>query len=271
MTKTSRESIHYIKIIVLVLVAALSITFVTRVTSSPEYHEKRITELDKKKVLVMELSAAAAATSAAITLLPDDAGTPVAEKLADLSSYFLLITCAIYLEKYLLTISGYIAFTWFIPIGCLLIGYALFRKNPSLKKLGIKLITFGLTMYLTVPISLAISGRIENTYSTSIQQTIDTARETVEEIEDGAVDGQDGLGAFVSRIWDGVSGMATKIRNTLNNFIEAIAVLIVTSCIFPILTFMCCMWVVQLIWGVDLGMPNKGPWSHVGHGKNSGM
>ncbi len=56
-----------------------------------------------KKTTALELTAAATAASAAITLIPGDAGTPIADKLADLSSYFLIVVCAIYLEK----ISGY--------------------------------------------------------------------------------------------------------------------------------------------------------------------
>ena len=62
-----------------------------------------IQSLDDKKTTALELTAAATAASAAITLIPGDAGTPIADKLADLSSYFLIVVCAIYLEKYLVT------------------------------------------------------------------------------------------------------------------------------------------------------------------------
>ncbi|MBP9999972.1 MAG: hypothetical protein KBT01_00330 [Clostridiales bacterium] len=237
----------------LLILMLFSLFFVTKIASDPAYHEAQIKNLDQKKVLVMELSAASAATSAAITLLPDDTGTPVADKLADLSSYFLLITCAIYLEKYLLTLSGYLTFTWFLPVGCGIVIWALLRKSSQVRILGIKLITFGLTLYLTVPISLFISGKIEDTYQTSIQQTIDSARDTANEIEDASAKDPEGISGWFSKFVEGVSGMASRLQNTMNNFIEAVAVLIVTSCVFPLLTFLCCMWVVRLIWGVDVG------------------
>lgn len=57
-------------------------------------------------------------TSALITLLPGDTATPIAEKMADVSGYLLVVLCAIYLEKYLVTITGYVAFTYLIPIAC---------------------------------------------------------------------------------------------------------------------------------------------------------
>ena len=80
-----------------------------------------IQSLDDKKTTALELTAAANKPSAAITLIPGDAGTPIADKLADLSSYFLIVVCAIYLEKYLVTITGLAAFKLLIPIGCILL------------------------------------------------------------------------------------------------------------------------------------------------------
>lgn len=254
-----------VKLVMLLLIAVLSVSVVSKVASSPEHHRESLNKLDKKKAVVMELSAAAAATSAAITVLADDIGTPVAEEIADLSFYFLLITCAIFLEKYLLTLSGYLAFCWFIPVGCLMIGVAPYRRNPALKTFGIKLITFALALYMTVPISLFISDKIEETYNVSIQETIVSAKETMERIEDESAEEEVEEKNWFSKVVDGVTSLPGKIQNTLNNFIESIAVLIVTSCVFPILTFACCMWITQLIWGVELGIPGRGHKRPEGH------
>lgn len=92
-------------------------------TASPtmKINAHAIQSLDDKKTTTLELTAAATAASAAITLIPGDAGTPIADKLADLSSYFLIVVCAIYLEKYLVTITGLAAFKLLIPIGCILL------------------------------------------------------------------------------------------------------------------------------------------------------
>ena len=93
-----------------IVIALLSFFVIARFTSSTEFNAKTIQSLDDKKTTVMELAAASTAASAAITLIPGDVGTPIANKLADLSSYFLIVLCAIYLEKYLVTITGYAAF-----------------------------------------------------------------------------------------------------------------------------------------------------------------
>ena len=146
--------------IVLLLVAILSITVVGKYASAPENHQKTIASLDEKKQTVMELTAASTVTSALITLLPGDTATPIAEKMADVSGYLLVVLCAIYLEKYLVTITGYVAFTYLIPIACGLWILNLIFANATVRKLAAKIAVFGLAIFLVVPASVKISDLI---------------------------------------------------------------------------------------------------------------
>ena len=106
--------------VILVVIGILSFTTVSQYASAPEHHKTTIASLDDKKETVLELTAATTATSALITLLPGDTATPIAEKMADLSTYLLVVLCAIFLEKYLVTITGYAAFRYLIPAACVL-------------------------------------------------------------------------------------------------------------------------------------------------------
>ena len=103
-----------------VLVALISFFVVGRYASDPAFYAKTVAALDEKRETVMKLVGASTGSSAAVSLLPGDAGTPIAEKLVDLSSDFLIVIAAIYLEKYLLTILGFTAFKVLIPVACLL-------------------------------------------------------------------------------------------------------------------------------------------------------
>ena len=89
-------------IIVLLVIATLSFSAGAKYAAAPEHHKETIAALDEKKDTVLELTVAATATSALITLIPGDVGTPIAEKVADLSGYLLIVLCAVFLEKYLL-------------------------------------------------------------------------------------------------------------------------------------------------------------------------
>ena len=125
-----------IYIVIWLLIGLLSFTVLGKYASAPESHQATIASLDEKKATVLELTAATTATSALITLLPGDIGTPIAEKVADLSGYLLIVLCAVFLEKYLVTITGYAAFKIFIPAACVLYAANMMVRNRSVDKLA---------------------------------------------------------------------------------------------------------------------------------------
>ena len=289
---------------VLLLIAILSITVVGKYVSAPENHQKTIASLDEKKQTVMELTAASTVTSALITLLPGDTATPIAEKMADVSGYLLVVLCAIYLEKYLVTITGYVAFTYLIPIACGLWIFNLIFANATVRKLAAKLAVFGLAISLVVPASVKISDLIGDTYQAQIEATIEDARNTQNILENsGMVDdtnatettGTDAAGTVTGNVqekdnnnsgsvsnifdWakDAISGakdsvvnvvenvtvstedLVQKVENSLNHFIEAVAVMIITSCVIPMLVLLLFFWMVKIVLDVDLsGVKIKG-------------
>ena len=289
---------------VLLLVAILSITVVGKYVSAPENHQKTIASLDEKKQTVMELTAASTVTSALITLLPGDTATPIAEKMADVSGYLLVVLCAIYLEKYLVTITGYVAFTYLIPIACGLWMLNLIFANATVRKLAAKLAVFGLAISFVFPASVKISDLIGDTYQAQIEATIEDAKNTQNILENsGVVDdtnatettGTDAAGTVtgnvqekennnsgsVSNIFDwakdaissakdsvanvvenvtvSTEELVQKVENSLNHFIEAVAVMIITSCVIPMLVLLLFFWMVKIVLDVDLsGVKIKG-------------
>lgn len=282
--------------VILLLVAILSITVVGKYTSAPENHQKTIASLDEKKQTVMELTAASTVTSALITLLPGDTATPIAEKMADVSGYLLVVLCAIYLEKYLVTITGYVAFTYLIPIACGLWILNLIFANATVRKLAVKLAVFGLAISLVVPASVKISDLIGDTYQAQIEATIEDAKSTqniLENSDPGNDTGETEIGTgtteaatantqektnsesgSVSNIFDwakdafssakdsvanvvenvtiSTEELVQKVENSLNHFIEAVAVMIITSCVIPMLVLLLFFWMVKIVLDVDL-------------------
>lgn len=264
-----------------IVIALLSFFVIARFTSSTEFNAKTIQSLDDKKTTVMELAAASTAASAAITLIPGDVGTPIANKLADLSSYFLIVFSDIYLEKYLVTITGYAAFKILVPIACVFFsGYLLWRKE-ILRVVAQKFLLFGLAVYLVIPASVKVADMIETTYASSIESTIETAKQTTDEIEsetgesgqvddkssneksqsDSDSDSKENAGGFFSglfnKVQEGVSTATANVENVLNNFIEALAILLVTSCLIPILVLIFFVWLVKMLLGLNIDIPTS--------------
>jgi len=96
-------------LITLLAIALFSILAVSKIVTSPSFNAANIKSLDDKKVIVMKLAASAAASSTALSLLPGDVATPIANQIAELSSYFIVVLCAILLEKMLIAVVGYVS------------------------------------------------------------------------------------------------------------------------------------------------------------------
>lgn len=226
-------------VVIPLLIALLSVFVLSGPASSPDLHGSTLAALEEKQTTVLELSAASAAASAAITLIPGDVATPIADKLADLSSHFLLVLCAVFLEKYLLTITGTVTFSFLIPVSCLLyVLYVLFDWK-SLRLLAARLTAFGLLIFLVIPASVYVSDLIEDSYQASIEATIETARDAAAELEsesETAGEGEKGFfSGLISTVTDGVSGITDKVGEMVNRFMEALAVMLVTCCAIPVL------------------------------------
>ena len=252
---------NIVPIVVLLIIALLSLFVISGFASSPDFHRGTLNALNDKETAVLTMSGASVAASAGISLLPGDVGTSIADKLADLTSNFLLILCVIILEKYLLTITGTVTFSVLIPLACFLgIAYHLFERE-RLKKLAIKLTVFGLLLFALVPASVQISALIESTYQTSLEESesitekIKALTESLEsESETNAED--EGLIGVVSNVAEGVSTASIAVidwaREQVNHFIEYIAVMIVTNCVIPVLVLVVFVWLAKILLSVEI-------------------
>ena len=296
----------WIGIVALLIIAILSFSVGAKYAAAPEHHKATIAALDEKKETVLELTVAATATSALITLLPGDVGTPIAEKVADLSGYLLLVLCAVFLEKYLVTLTGYAAFKLFIPAACVLFAGNVILENRCVGRLARRLLAFGLCIFLVVPASVKLSDLIDDTYHAQIEMTLEEAKgtqkilenesgkdaevqqnegKTSQNVEQGTqlngnqsanqpagqsenqnsgVAGlwekaKDALGSAKENVTSAVENVTLsseellqKIEHSLSRFVEAIAVMLITSCVIPILVLLVFFWLIKVLLDVDV-------------------
>ncbi len=251
---------------VLVVLALVSLFGGSRVLSSPDTYQATLASLEEKQTTVLELTAASAAASAGLSMLPGDTATPIAEKLADLSGYFLVALCAIYLEKYLLTITGFAACTVLFPLACGALILYLLTQRGGWKELGKRFALLGAVVCLVVPVSEKLSGMIEDTYAASIQQTVDLAKNASQEAaQEETADSGEETGGLLSGLYskvtdavkESVSGVTRRAENLLSRFMEALAVTLITCCAIPVLVILFFVWLVKLVLGLDLRRKNE--------------
>ena len=258
------------KVLRLTVVAILSLAIILSCTvlgnkmTDPTTYSHTIEVLDKNRTTVLGLTAASAAASAAVSALPDDIGSSIAEEISDCTSWFMTILGFIYLEKYLLTILGAAACYILLPIGCGVLLINCFFPKGTLKSIGMKLVTFGVVVLIAIPSSVWISDQINAIYNESIEITVESAS-TVSDSLIGEITNEnqesssviDEAKTIINTITGSVAKVIEQFKNVLNRFIEATAVMIVTTCLIPILVVLFFAWVVKTLFNVPIIIPTQ--------------
>lgn len=208
-----------------------------------------IASLDEKKETVVALTALAGTTSTAITLIPGDVGGPIAQNIADIADYLLIVFAGIWLQKYLLSVTSIVALKILVPIACLIFAGNLYFKNDRLKRMAMKITLFGVLILTVIPMSIGISNKIEDTYESSINHTFEQAQDATAQVEENQ--------GILQQFTNATNNLMEKFETALGNMIDSAAVLIITTCIGPILVFLFSIWATNLILGLnhDINIP----------------
>lgn len=258
MENNKNMTMKLIAVVVLLIIAILSVTVFTDYATSVEVHAESIKILDEKKMTALGLTASVTAVSTAISAIPGDAATPIAEEVAELATPLLIIVCAIYCEKFLLTIMGYASFTLLIPVACVFLGVYLFTNKDFLKVLSVKLTILAIAIYTIIPVSVKVTGLIEATFEESINQTYETVDVISDEAEKSTEEEESkGFLDFLASIGEGATEMVESAKNALSVFVDAIAVLIITTCVIPIAVLLFFIWIIKLLFGVEIKIPHS--------------
>ena len=310
-SKRKSKTILAAMVIIPVIIAILSLAVFSGYATSAKFHSETIHSLQEKQNNVLKISATSATIAASASLLLGDRANAVSGKLLDLTGYFVIILCAIMLEKYLVTVMGMVSFQVLIPIACIMFSIFTLYGKEAFRKLAIRIFVFAVVIFFVIPISVNISNLIEKTYNeANMQQMInegDTLKEELDKeignINDTAVteiisettneinnenevnvneNGDSILGALanfgkgianaasgakdkvvetvggaVSIVKDKANKLIDKLTSQLNKMIETIAVMLVTTCVIPVLVILFFVWFVKMLFSVEINVDMK--------------
>ena len=254
--KDKNRIISLVLSFVLVFAAVFSVKWAAPKYSDPAERQETIQYLDEKRNTVMALTTASTTASTALTLLKDDWATPIANELAELSTYFMVILAAIVLEKYLITLSGLVVFQYVVPLACLLLIVYIWRRDMEwTKNLAVKLFAFGLALFLIVPASVEVCKVIETTNQVSIEQALESAENATILAESESKDDKNLFSKIFSSVSETFTAAIESVKNILNNFIEAVAIMLITSCVIPVLMLVVFAWLMNTLAGLNITFP----------------
>lgn len=258
-------------IVALLIIAALLSEFVGRPHfENVETWSGTIEVIGAKKNNVLALTTSTIALSAAISALPDDTGTPVAEQLTQLSGNLGIVLAVLYLEKYLLTILGFLSLGVLGPVAFALLAISLLMHgrlttSHALFTLGIRVLLVGIIAIAVVPASVWVTQRIDETYQISISQ--EESEGSAEESKPTDSESQEnknfwdsiasGAAQLVSNLKDGIKSVTDGVVEQVTNLIEGAIVMIVTSCLVPLLVLAVFLWMGHSLMGIDVSAPTN--------------
>lgn len=264
-----------IGIIVALVVLALLSGFVARPHfADTKTWDSTIEVIDQKKGNVLALTTSCVALSAGITALPGDTGTPVAEQLAQLSGNLGIVLAVLYLEKYLLTILWSVGLGILIPFALVLFAISLgihgrWSTSTVIRRVATRVLVVAIIGMVLVPASVWVSQKVDETYRVSIEQAQQKAadaadsdsskasKKKTESTESKNVLEQlaDGASGLVTSVTSGAKQITDEIVQQVTDLIEGVIVMIVTSCVIPLLVLAAFLWLGHVLLGIDISGP----------------
>ena len=254
-----------ILIVVAIIVAAVSAFALPGIIATPEFWSTTAHSIDSECETVMKLIGAAAGAATLVAAVPGDATTPVANSLADLGGNLAVVLAALYLEKYLLVVLSKAALILLVPLGCASAIIATVapqgaRLKEETRSLAGKFWAFALAAILVVPASVLVSDMVREAYtefgnSDYIEQALEAGDTSAAENADVINNDDSLLDSLRNKIVDTVSQGSDWASAKLTHLIEAFAVMVVTSCVIPILVLLFFLWLINTLLGLDIRPP----------------
>lgn len=246
------------------LIACISAIFLSYIAMSYRFQNPILAYLEENRRMVMRLISSSAGVSSLVTILPGDIASPVAQKFADLSGYFVIILGALFLEKYLFLVMGVLTFRFFVPVSCVLLAAHRWNGNRWLKSVALKMLTLSLALFLVVPTSVKISQLIRTeSEQAAIDKTIADAEKISQQMEEAT--NQDGniIEKAVGTFTDSAKFLAGELEERLGDFLDAAAVMLITTCVVPMIVLLIVFWLLKTILNIPLDLPIRPhAWKH---------
>lgn len=250
-----------IKILSLLLIAALSFFVAAAAVPETNFVKDSLESVEDSSNTVMKFSAATLSTSLAISALPDDFATPLAQSLADMNIYFVGILAILLLEKILIRYGIKAAFAILIPLACFVGVLSVAAKKHILRGLAIRLCVLGLAVAFVIPCSTHITGIVASDLTAYVNDTIEETEDGAGKLNGAMESGAEGQtifeklsGLFQTAIHD-ISDLMLHFQNTIRRCMNSIAILILTDCLMPLLTFLILRWILREAFQIALPTP----------------
>lgn len=249
------------KILLFVFIMVFSIVVLARKVPETEYVQYAIECLEKTQNTITTFSGTTLASSLAISALPQDIASPLAETMSDLNIYFIFMIAVVFLEKLIVIEGTKIALTGIVPLACLLYIAFIITSKDVWKKFASKLLILGISLIIVIPFSTYFTENVCKDYLAYVDETIAEADAGAAKIN-GVIKEVDGEDTFLDKLSNvfttaiqSVSDLLTYFKNVVKKCVNAIAIMLVTTFVVPLLILMLFRWLLRELFTLNIPIP----------------
>lgn len=249
------------QILMCILIALLSAGILSKTIPETKFMGETIEALDQSKIQVMEFAGATMATSLAISALPDDFATPLANTFANFDKYFVFILIVLFVERLLVVEGVRLTFVYLIPATCGIFILSLLSKKRMWRQFAWKLTILCAAIILVVPLGTHFTEYVGSDYLEYVETTIEETNDGAEKVNEiMAGDDTDKSifeklsGAFKTAI-EGVTDLLNYFKSSVKKCVNSIAIMIVTNFVLPMLVLLFFRWLLTELFGLDFHLP----------------
>lgn len=245
------------KVLLWLFIAVFSYCAMANIMPDNKLIVESVESIEHSEKTVANFAAAAIGTSVAITILPDDIATPVADAIAGMSKYFVMIMAVLYIEKLVVVYGIGMSFLWLIPIACCIGIVAQVIKKEILTDIAVKLSLLAIAIVCVVPFSTHIADYICADRMKYIEQNIEASKESTDIIKEkmqkseGNENVFDRLTGLLSTAVNNVNDLLKFFEEQIAKYTNMIAILIVQTCVIPVLTALFLGWIIKVLFNVN--------------------
>lgn len=257
---STKRAAMFRNILVLILIGALSFYFLNTGIPESEFIKDSIESVEDSKDTVMRFAAATLSASVAITLLPDDVATPLADSLADMNIYFVAILMLLFFEK-ILIVYGFKLAAIVIPLACVIYALSAILKRDALKSFAARLSVLVLAVAFVVPCSTHVTNYVAADLNQYVEATIASTEDGADKIHEAMEVGEnektifEKLSESFKTAINDISDLMLHFQNSIRKCMNSIAILLLTNCLMPILNFFLLKWVLKETLNVAVPAP----------------
>lgn len=251
-----------VKLLFAAFIMVFSITILACKIPESSFVQESLESLEEAQNTIMKFSGATLSTSLAISALPDDFASPLADTIADLNTYFIFMFAVIFVEKLIVVEGTNIALTYIIPVACALYMLYIISSKGVFRNFAIKLLILGISVVMVIPFSTHFTETICHDYLVYVDETIAETEAGANKINEVMSSDEedtplfDKLSDAFKTVVQGVSDLLTYFNNIIKKCVNSVAVMLVTTFVLPFLMLMLFRWLLKELFAIHISIPD---------------